>query len=78
MILSPDQLKREAEMIERYLTELPPQLSDHEQLMLVSSTLGRTLGSIRDILDTLAHLKSGPTPRAGTGTTDEPLRVSPS
>jgi hypothetical protein len=58
MILNPDQLKREAEMIERYLAELPPQLSDHEQLRLVSATLGRTLGSIRDILDTLSHLAS--------------------
>ncbi len=56
MILNRDQLQREAAMIERYLAELPPTLPDHEQLMLVSSTLGRTLGTIRDILDTLAHL----------------------
>ncbi len=61
MILTPKQLRDEIFMIEQFLRELPARLTESEQLMLTTNTLGRTLGSLRDVMDTLAaHLESVP------------------
>jgi len=58
--MSPQELRREIRLIERFLYSIPADLTESEQLMATTGVLARTLGTLRDVIDTLAaHLEKG-------------------
>lgn len=59
-VMTAEELIRECAEIDRYVSEMPRgQLPIEHQLAIVSQTLGRTIATLKDVMETLAaHMGS--------------------